>query len=61
MNPTLARALRSNRRRDWRRAKREAASIGSFALAMVIGLEAHARREADRARIASGGYVVDIR
>lgn len=46
--------------KDWAKAKREAARIGRFARAMVVGLEAHARREEERARIREGGYVVEL-
>ena len=37
--------------------REEAEKIGRFAVACITGLEAHARREADRARIKEGGYV----
>ena len=46
--------------KDWEAAKREAERIGRFAVALVIGLEAHAQREADRARIEEGGFVLEL-
>lgn len=57
----LAIALRTNAPEAFELAERMAhLEIGPFAAAMVRGLDAHRRREEDRARIANGGWIVEL-
>jgi hypothetical protein len=57
----LAIALRTNDRQAWKLAKRMAhVEIGRFAVALCIGLEAHLKREEERARIREGGFIIEL-
>lgn len=54
-------ALRTNDRQAWKLAKRMAhVEIGRFAVAAVIGIEAHLKREELKKLVHTGGMAIDL-